>query len=96
MVTEFCKLGNTILYVIKKIKNQHQLADIERIFDEVTKAQGPLATFSSRLQCNMLHCKREKRNVSGPTWFQQEFCFLQHEKMLLQYCALLQQQKYVS
>ena len=36
MVTEFIKLDNTILYVIK-IKNQHQRADIERIFDEVTK-----------------------------------------------------------
>ena len=37
MATEFIKLDNTILYVIKKIKNQHQRADIERIFDEVTK-----------------------------------------------------------
>ena len=37
METEFIKLDNTILYVIKKIKNQHQRADIERIFDEVTK-----------------------------------------------------------
>ena len=30
-------MDNTILYVIKKIKNQHQRADIESIFDEVTK-----------------------------------------------------------
>ena len=30
-------MDNTISYVIKKIKNQHQRADIERIFDEVTK-----------------------------------------------------------
>ena len=37
MATEFIKLDNTILYVIKKIKNQHQRADIKRIFDEVTK-----------------------------------------------------------
>ena len=37
MATEFIKLDNTILYVIKKIKNQHQRADIESIFDEVTK-----------------------------------------------------------
>ena len=37
MKTELIKLDNTILYVIKKIKNQHQQADIERIFDEVTK-----------------------------------------------------------
>ena len=37
MVAEFIKSGNTILYVIKKIKNQHQQADRERIFDEVTK-----------------------------------------------------------
>ena len=37
MTTEFIKLDNTILYVIKKIKNQYQQADIERIFDEVTK-----------------------------------------------------------
>ena len=37
MATEFIKLDNTILYVIKKIKNQHQRADIERIFEEVTK-----------------------------------------------------------
>ena len=37
MATEFIKLDNTILYVIKKIKNQHQRPDIERIFDEVTK-----------------------------------------------------------
>ena len=37
METEFIKLDNTILYVIKKIKNQHQRADIEHIFDEATK-----------------------------------------------------------
>ena len=37
MATEFIKLDNTILCVIKKIKNQHQRPDIERIFDEVTK-----------------------------------------------------------
>ena len=37
MATKFTKLDNTILYVIKKIKNQHQRADIELIFDEVTK-----------------------------------------------------------
>ena len=38
MATEFLKLDNTTLYVLmKKIKNQHQPADIERIFDEVTK-----------------------------------------------------------
>ena len=37
MKTELIKLDNTILYVIKRIKNQHQQADIERIFDEVTK-----------------------------------------------------------
>ena len=37
MAAEFIKLDNTILYVIKKIKNQHQQADIECIFDEVTK-----------------------------------------------------------
>ena len=37
MVAEFIKSGNTILYVIKKIKNQHQQADRKRIFDEVTK-----------------------------------------------------------
>ena len=37
MAAEFIKLDNTILYVIKKIKNQHQQVDIERIFDEVTK-----------------------------------------------------------
>ena len=37
MATEFIKLDNTILHVIKKIKKQHQRADIERIFDEVTK-----------------------------------------------------------
>ena len=37
MATKFIKLDNTILYVNKKIKNQHQRADIERIFDEVTK-----------------------------------------------------------
>ena len=30
-------MDNTISYVIKKTKNQHQRADIERIFDEVTK-----------------------------------------------------------
>ena len=37
MAKKFVKLDNTILYVIKKIKNQHQRADIECIFDEVTK-----------------------------------------------------------
>ena len=37
MATEFIKLDNTVLYVITKIKNQHQRADIKRIFDEVTK-----------------------------------------------------------
>ena len=37
MATEFIKLDITILYVIKKLKNQHQRADIECIFDEVTK-----------------------------------------------------------
>ena len=38
MATEFLKLDNTTLYVLmRKIKNQHQPADIERIFDEVTK-----------------------------------------------------------
>ena len=37
MATEFIKLDNTILCVIKKIKNQHQRPDIERLFDEVTK-----------------------------------------------------------
>lgn len=37
MATEFIKLYNTILYIIKKIKYQHQGADIKRIFDEVTK-----------------------------------------------------------
>ena len=37
MATEFIKLNNAILYVIKKIKNQHQRNNIERIFDEVTK-----------------------------------------------------------
>ena len=37
MVTEFIKLDNTILYVIKKMIHQHQQADIELIFDEVTK-----------------------------------------------------------
>ena len=37
MVTEFIKLDNTILYVIKTMINQHQQADIELIFDEVTK-----------------------------------------------------------
>ena len=37
MATEFIRLDNTILYVMKKIKNQHQRAVIERIFDEVTK-----------------------------------------------------------
>ena len=33
MATEFIKLDNSILYVIKKIKKQHQRADIEHIFD---------------------------------------------------------------
>ena len=37
MATEFIKLDNTVLYVITKIKNQHQRAGIKRIFDEVTK-----------------------------------------------------------
>ena len=37
MATKFIKLDNTILYVNKKIKNQHQRADIKLIFDEVTK-----------------------------------------------------------
>ena len=37
MPTRFVKLDNTILHVIKTTKNQHQRADIERIFDEVTK-----------------------------------------------------------
>ena len=37
MATEFIKLDNATLYVIKKIKNQHQRADIERTFDEVTR-----------------------------------------------------------
>ena len=30
-------MDNTILYVIQTIKNQHQRADIKRIFDKVTK-----------------------------------------------------------
>ena len=37
MTTGFVKLDNTILHVIKTTKNQHQRADIERIFDKVTK-----------------------------------------------------------
>ena len=37
MATEFIKFDNTILYAIKKIKNEQQRADIERIFDEITK-----------------------------------------------------------
>ena len=37
MTTEFIKFDNTILYAIKKIKNEQQRADIERIFDEITK-----------------------------------------------------------
>ena len=36
MATEFIKLDNTILYIIKKIINQHQRADIGRVFDEIT------------------------------------------------------------
>ena len=36
MATEFIKLDNTILYIIKKTKKQHEGADIERIFDKVT------------------------------------------------------------
>ena len=31
MEREFIKLDNTILYVIKKVKNQHQRVDIEHI-----------------------------------------------------------------
>ena len=37
MATELFNLDNSILYSIKKIKKQHQRADIERIFGEVTK-----------------------------------------------------------
>ena len=37
MATEFIKLDITILYVIMKLEKQHQRADIECIFDEVTK-----------------------------------------------------------
>ena len=37
MTTEFIKFDNTILFAIKKIKNEQQRADIERIFDEITK-----------------------------------------------------------
>ena len=37
MTTEFIKFDNTILYAIKKIKNEQQRPDIERIFDEITK-----------------------------------------------------------
>ena len=37
MATELVNLDNNILYAIKKIKKQHQRADIERIFGEVTK-----------------------------------------------------------
>ena len=37
MTTEFIKFDNTVLYAIKKIKNEQQRADIERIFDEITK-----------------------------------------------------------
>ena len=37
MATELFNLDNSILYSIKKIKKQHQRADIERIFVEVTK-----------------------------------------------------------
>ena len=47
MTTEFIKLDNNILYVIKKIKNQHQRADIERIFDEITKTID--STYNQRL-----------------------------------------------
>ena len=38
MATGFIKLGNTVLYVIKKIKSQYQRTDIEcRLFVDVTK-----------------------------------------------------------
>ena len=37
MGTKFIKLDKTILYVIKKIKDQHQRAGINRIFDKFTK-----------------------------------------------------------
>ena len=37
MATELVNLDNNILYAIKKIKKQHQRADIERIFGEVTR-----------------------------------------------------------
>ena len=37
MTTGFIKFDNTILYVTKKIRKQHQGADIKRIFNEVTK-----------------------------------------------------------
>ena len=37
LAREFIKLNNTILYVIKKLKHQHQQADIERIVSEVIK-----------------------------------------------------------
>lgn len=36
METKFIRLCNDMLYVIKKIK-QHQQADVERMFNEVTK-----------------------------------------------------------
>ena len=34
--TEVLKLDNTILYVLKMIKKQHQRTDIERAFNKVT------------------------------------------------------------
>ena len=34
IATEFVKLGNTILVVIKKIRNKHQGADINHIIDK--------------------------------------------------------------
>ena len=37
MARELVNLDNNILYAIKKIKKQHQRAEIERIFGEVTK-----------------------------------------------------------
>lgn len=42
---------------------------------------------SLRLQCNMLRCKGKKKSPSGPTWFQNNFCCLQHKEMMLQHCS---------
>ena len=48
MATEFIKLYNTILYIIKKIKNQHQGADIKRIFDEVASYNHTFSAYNQR------------------------------------------------